>query len=127
MFSKFSAKASKWAVGSCGVLMALIVTALPEILRADPPQVETRQPAITEYLVFGTVLWVDTASSSITIRGSSLLAYLHIRVRSYRVKQPSALMDLRPGEAITAVFSTKDGMLHRLRHVRRKSDGPSLK
>jgi hypothetical protein len=80
-------------------------------------QIDAREPALNEYLVAGKVVWAHAGSSSIAIRGSSLMGYLRIRVKSYRVKQPSTLLDLRPGDAITAVFSRKDGMLHRLRRV----------
>jgi hypothetical protein len=84
-----------------------------DALRADP--LET---GLNEYLVVGTVVWAQAGSSSIAIRGSNLLGYLRVRVRVYRVKQPSSLLDLRPGDAVTAVFSRKDGMLHRLRRMR---------
>jgi hypothetical protein len=77
-----------------------------------------QQPEWNEYLVVGTVVWAHAGASSIAVRGSSLLGYLRVEVRSYRVKQPSSLMDVRPGDTITAVFSKRDGMLHRLRRVR---------
>jgi|ERR1035438_1683681 hypothetical protein len=81
---------------------------LAEARAADAP---------AEYLVFGTVVWARAGDSSLALRGSSLLQHLRVRVTSYRMKQPSNLLDLRPGDAVTAVFSTKDGMLHRLRRV----------
>jgi hypothetical protein len=90
------------------LLLALAVRALP----AD-------DTAPREYLVVGTVVWAHAGTaSSIAIRGSGLLGYLRIRVTAYRVKQPSSLLDLRPGDVVTAVFSKRDGMLHRLRRVR---------
>jgi hypothetical protein len=88
-------------------------------LTARAWQAETpHEAAPNEYLVVGIVVWAHAGASSIAIRGSGLLGYLRIRVRSYRVKQPSALLGLRPGDAVTAVFSRRDGMLHRLRRVR---------
>jgi hypothetical protein len=103
-------------------LFILLVLALTTQARhADALQIDSREPTVTEYLVAGTVVWADAGSSSIAIRGSNLLGYLRIRVRSYRVKQANTLIDLRPGDTITAVFSRKDGMLHRLRHVRTSS------
>ena len=77
-----------------------------------------RETAPNEYLVVGTVVSAHAGGSSIAIRGPGLLGHLRMRVRSYRVKQPSVLLGLRPGDAVTAVFSRSDGMLHRLRRVR---------
>jgi hypothetical protein len=87
------------------------------LLTVAPAQASPVDSELQEYLVVGTVVWTHPASSSISIRGARLLEYLHIQVRSYRVKQPSALLDLRPGDKVMAAFSTKDGMLHRLRRV----------
>ena len=81
-------------------------------------ETDSRETGPNEYLVAGTVVWAHAGSSSIAIRGSSLLGYLRVRVRSYRVKQPSSLLGLRAGDTITAVFSRRDGMLHRVRRVR---------
>ena len=72
---------------------------------------------IREYLVLGTVVWANAESATITIRGTTLIGRLLLHVRSYRVKQPGALVGLRPGDRITATFSAKDGMLHRLRRI----------
>src|SRR5580658_8282575 len=94
--------------------LMLLLTLTAQAWQADAP----RETAPNEYLVVGTVVWAHAGASSIAIRGSGLLGYLRIRVRSYRVKQPSALLGLRPGDAVTAVFSRRDGMLHRLRRVR---------
>jgi len=91
------------------ILLLLAVTAQAQVPRETAPN---------EYLVVGTVVWAQAGASSIAIRGSGLLGHLRIRVRAYRVKQPSSLADLRPGDAVTAVFSRRDGMLHRLRRVR---------
>jgi hypothetical protein len=94
-------------------LILLLALSGPALQAATP-----RETAPKEYLVIGTVVWANAGASSIAIHGSGLLGYLRIRVRSYRVKQPSSLVGLRPGDAITAVFSRRDGMLHRLRRVR---------
>jgi hypothetical protein len=96
------------------ILLLLALTAQAQAWQADAP----RETAPNEYLVVGTVVWAHAGASSIAIRGPGLLGYLRIRVRSYRVKQSSSLVDLRPGDAVTAVFSRRDGMLHRLRRVR---------
>jgi hypothetical protein len=80
-----------------------------------------QETTVDEYLVVGMVVWVHVTSSSIAIRGTGLLGHLHVGVKSYQVKQPNALLNLQPGDAITAVFSRKDGMLHRLRRVRRSA------
>jgi hypothetical protein len=82
---------------------------------------------LQEYLVIGTVVWVHPGSSSISIRGASLLGRLRLEEKAYRVKQPSALLDLHPGDRITAAFSRKDGMLHRLKRVRSAAKGDSYK
>jgi len=101
------------------LLLALAVqTGHPGASRLDALQTDSHETELKEYLVVGTVVWAQAGSSSIAIRGSSLLGYLRVRVRVYRVKQPSSLPDLRPGDAVTAVFSRSDGMLHRLRRVR---------
>jgi hypothetical protein len=99
------------------VLTLLLLMLSAQVGSAVPSQRDETGTAISEYLVAGTVVWVHASSSSIAIRGSNLLGHLRVRVRFYRVKQPGALLDVRPGDAITAVFSTRDGMLHRLRHV----------
>jgi hypothetical protein len=80
-----------------------------------------QETTVNEYLVVGTVVWVHATSSSLAIRGSGLLGHLRVGVKSYQVKQPIALLGLQPGDVITAVFSTKDGMLHRLRRVRKSA------
>lgn len=79
------------------------------------------QHRLEDYLVVGTVVWAQPASSSIAIRGTSLIGRLHLQVKSYRVKQPGALVGLRPGDRITAEFSERDGMLHRLRRSLRRN------
>ena len=98
------------------IVLLSVLTAQPR--PAVALQTDSRDGAINEYLVIGTVVWVHAESSSIAIRGSSLLGRLRVGVKSYQVKQASALRDLQPGDAITAVFSRKDGMLHRVRRVR---------
>jgi hypothetical protein len=94
--------------------LMLLLALTAQAWQAEAP----REASPNEYLVVGTVIWAHAGTSSIAIRGSGLLGYLRIRERSYRVKQPSSLLGLRPGDAITAVFSRRDGMLHRLRRVR---------
>ncbi len=83
------------------------------------------QHGVEEYLVAGTVVWANPASSSIAIRGTSLLGRLHLEVKSYRVKQPRALAGLHPGDRITAEFSMKDRMLHRVRRILRRIPAPT--
>ncbi len=102
----------------CRLPMVLLLALTAQVGIANALQTDSRETEPNEYLVAGTVVWAHAGASSIAIRGSSLLGHLRVRVRSYRVKQPSSLVDLRPGDAITAVFSRKDGMLHRLRRVR---------
>ena len=55
-----------------------------------------RETAPNEYLVVGTVVWAHAGDSSIAIRGPGLLGHLRMRVRSYRVKQPSVLLGYGP-------------------------------
>jgi hypothetical protein len=100
------------------LLIVLLLALTAQARQAVAVQIDSRDATPVEYLVAGTVVWAHVGSSSIAIRGSGLLGYLRVRVRSYRVKQSSALLDLRPGDAVTAVFSRRDGMLHRLRRVR---------
>jgi hypothetical protein len=109
------------------MLLVLLLALSAELQPVGALQVDARETALSEYLVVGTVVWVNAGSASIAVRGASLLGYLRVRVRSYRVKQPSALVDLRPGDTITAVFSKRDGMLHRVRRVRvsAKNNGQS--
>jgi hypothetical protein len=102
------------------LLPLLLLSLTAQAWQADLP----REASPSEYLVAGTVVWAHAGASSIAIRGSGLLGYLRIRVRSYRVKQASALLGLRPGDAVTAVFSRRDGMLHRLRRLRSSMADP---
>jgi hypothetical protein len=105
-------------MSSCSLLIVLLLALTAQARQAVALEANSRQATPVEYLVAGTVVWAHAGSSSIAIRGTGLLGYLRIRVRSYRVKQPGTLLDLRPGDAVTAVFSRKDGMLHRLRRAR---------
>jgi hypothetical protein len=95
-------------------ILATLMTAVvkPSVAAAgEPPE------KIQEYLIVGTVVWANAATASVAIRGTSLIGRLHVEVKSFQVRQPSALTGLRPGDHITAVFSEKDGMLHRLRRM----------
>jgi hypothetical protein len=109
------------AMRRCRFLMLVLLALTAQTRHANAERIDASETVPNEYLVVGTVVWAHAGSSSIAIRGSGLLGYLRIRVRAYRVKQVSALLDLRPGDAVTAVFSRRDGMLHRLRHVRTSS------
>lgn len=102
----------------------------PAFLMLAPPAVRANRHPIPvsdsrprEYVVVGVVISADAGSSSIVIRGASLMGRLRIQVGSFRVKQPSSLEDLKPGDMITSVYSRSDGMLHRVRRVesRRKA------
>ena len=106
------------AMRVCRFLMVVLLALTAQNRPANAQELAANEATPNEYLVVGTVVWAHAGSSSIAIRGSGLLGYLRIRERAYRVKQASALLDLRPGDAVTAVFSRRDGMLHRLRHVR---------
>ena len=110
---------------NCGVsrcrLFAVLLVALSAV-SWPAPAAETE---LQEYLVVGTVVWVHPGSSSISLRGASLLGRLRLEEKSYRVKQPSALLDLHPGDKIAAAFSRKDGMLHRLKRLRSAAKGDS--
>jgi hypothetical protein len=108
------------------LLMVLLLVLTAQARHAEALQIDSGETALPEYLVAGTVVWAHPGSSSIAIRGADLLGYLRIRVKSYRVKQANALLDLRPGDKITAVFSTRDGMLHRLRRVRTSTNSGTI-
>ena len=95
----------------CSLSIVLLLALTAQAGHAGTLPIDSRETAVTEYLVAGTVVWVHAESSSIAIRGPNLLGYLRIRVKSYRVRQARTLIDLRPGDSITAVFSRKDGML----------------
>jgi hypothetical protein len=105
----------------CRFTIVLLLALGAQARHGNAQQTDARGSTPTEYLVVGTVVWVHPGSSSIAIRGTGLVGYLRVRVRAYRVKQAGVLADLRPGDAITAVFSRKDGMLHRVRRVRRSA------
>jgi hypothetical protein len=98
-------------------VIVLLLALTAQAQHAHAQRIYAGETTPIEYLVVGTVVWANAGSSSIAIRGSGLLGYLRIRVKAYRVKQASALLDVRPGDAVTAVFSRRDGMLHRLRRV----------
>jgi hypothetical protein len=95
----------------------LSILALSVTLQAARVRPEEPASGYAEYLVLGTVVAVKAERSLITIRESDLLGHLRIRFKSYQVKQPFLLYGLRPGDKISAVFSAKDSMLHRLRRV----------
>lgn len=103
---------------NCRFVMVLLLALTAQARHANAERIDASETTPIEYLVAGTVVWANAGSSSIAIRGSGLLGYLRVRVRAYRVKQASALLDLRPGDVVTAVFSRRDGMLHRLRRAR---------
>ena len=105
--------------------MNLLSTVLLVALAAAGSSTRASETELQEYLVIGTVVWVHPGSSSISIRGASLLGRLRLEEKSYRVRQPSALLDLHPGDKITAAFSRKDGMLHRLKRLRSGPRGGS--
>ena len=62
---------------------------------------------LSKSLVVGTVISVEPLSGLIVVRQANLLGYLRFQVKPYRVKQPSSLRGLRPGDRITAVYSRK--------------------
>jgi len=72
---------------------------------------------IREHRVRGTVVRVRPHSDVVKIRQDNLLGRLRVQVKSYRVREPGAMVGLRPGDRITAVFSTRDDMLHRVRRA----------
>jgi hypothetical protein len=106
-------------MGKFCVLLAMtfLLASYPVGLRA-----EAAESAAGEYLVLGTVVSVHPSSAAIVIREASLFGRLRFQVKSYKVQQPSALLALRPGDRIMAVYSKKDGMLHRLRESRSSKD-----
>jgi hypothetical protein len=107
-----------------GLLMTVLLAFAAGPHPAGGWQVNTQETPLNEYLVAGVVVWAHVGSASIAVRGANLLGHLRIDVRTYRVKQPSTLLDLRPGDSIIAVYSRQDGMLHRLRRGR-MADRPS--
>jgi hypothetical protein len=106
---------------NCRMPMILLLALIALVGNANALSANSLEIESNEYLVAGKVVWAHAGASSIAIRGSSLLGHLRVRVRVYRVKQPSSLVDLRSGDAVTAVFSRRDGMLHRLRRARRSA------
>jgi hypothetical protein len=103
--------------GACIVMTAVLVCMCP-VAASSPAPIHVANPQATEFLVFGIVIATDPAASLLTIRQANLLGRLHIETKSYHVKQRSSLADLHSGDRITAVFSTRDGLLHRLTRVR---------
>lgn len=97
-----------------GLLPILVLSAALQAAHIQP--VESTN-GYEERLVIGTVVAVKAERSLITIREPDLLGNLRIRFKCYQVKQPFLLYEFRSGDKITAVFSAKDNMLHRLRHV----------
>ena len=95
----------------------LPVLVLSVRLQAAPATLPVSPDGFTERLVLGTVVAVQPERSLITIRESDLLGRLRIRFKCYQVKQSFLLYGLRQGDKISAVFSTNDGMLHRVRRV----------
>jgi hypothetical protein len=104
-------------MSGCRLLLIFLASLTGLVQQSSAAGAESAGKTVQEYLIVGTVVWANAASASIAIRGTSLIGRLHIDVKSYHVKQPSALTDLHPGDRITAVFSEKDRMLHRLRRI----------
>ena len=94
------------------LLFAILVT-----LHAAGRRIPESADGYQERFVVGTVIGVNPELALVTIRGPDLLGRLRIRFQSYKVKQPFFLYSLKPGDRITAVFSTRDSMLHRLRRI----------
>ena len=95
----------------------LPMLALSVTLQAAPVRQQELADGFMERLVLGTVVAVQPEQSLLTIRESDLLGHLRIRFKCYQVKQSLLLYGIRRGDKISAVFSTKDGMLHRVRRV----------
>lgn len=70
--------------------------------------------------MIGTVISVDPDHCRITIRQANLLGYLRMDMRTYDVTAVSMLANFRRGDRIKGTFSSTDGKLHRLRHVRNR-------
>lgn len=100
-----------------GKFCLLPILILSVSLRAAHVYPKESPGSYEERLVLGTVVSVKVERSLITIREPDLLGDLRIRFKCYQVKQPFLLYGFRSGDKITAVFSAKDNMLHRLRHV----------
>ena len=92
-------------------LCCLALAVQPDTLRA---QLNT----VPERTIFGTVVAINAERSLITVRPSNLFGLLRINLNSYRVKQPILLNGLHAGDRVTGIFSSSDGMLHRLRRLR---------
>jgi hypothetical protein len=73
--------------------------------------------AENQLAVGGIVISVDVVTSRLVIRPSSLLGVMRIEARAYRVRQPIGLIGLKPGDRVSAIYSAKDDMLHRVRRV----------
>jgi hypothetical protein len=98
----------------CGLLPMLVLSAALQAAHVHP---DDPSFGYEERLVVGTVIAVKADVSLITIREHDLWGHLRIRFKCYQVKQPFLLNGLHAGDKITAVFSSKDSMLHRLRRV----------
>ena len=94
-------------------MLALSVT-----LQAAPVRQRESADGFMERLVLGTVVAVKPDRALLTIRESDLWGHLRVRFKCYQVQQPFRLYGLRRGDKISAVFSTKDGMLHRVRRMK---------
>ena len=75
----------------------------------------TRGEPTVGHVVIGTI--VSIQSPSVTIRLPNMLGHLRMRVRTYKLRQPASLVGLQPGDRISGVLSTSDGMLHRVRRI----------
>ena len=94
-------------------LCLLPILALSVTMQASPAEPQASTDNFRGAFGLGTVVAVQAERSLLTLRESDLWGHLRIRFKSYQVKQPFLLYGLHPGDKITAVFSTKDSMLHR--------------
>jgi len=87
-------------------------------LAVQPDDLRAQLNAGAERTIFGTVVAVNTERSLISLRPTNLFGFLRINLTTYRVKQPVLLNGLHSGDRVAGVFSSYDGMLHRLRRLR---------
>ncbi len=95
----------------------LSILALSATLQAAHVKPIESADGYRENLIVGTVVAVKPELALITIRESDLLGHLRIRFKCYQVRQPFLLNGLHVGDKVSAVLSSRDNMLHRVRRV----------
>jgi protein SCO1 len=70
--------------------------------------VSATSPAMKQYQVRGKVLSTDASRGEVTVDGQAIPGFMEAMTMPYRLKEPSILAELHPGDQITATLLVDD-------------------